>query len=96
MIIRQELVGAGTGCLLPENIVCILRLLHFFFQLHFGLYFIMEANTINLDQTGPLRLWYIRTLPDKRVNHKSRDSREKGIKTNYIDIQAASTSFPFP
>ena len=41
----------------PENSICILCLTHIqnvYIQVHYGHDFIMEANTMNPDQTAPL------------------------------------------
>ena len=37
----------------PENAVCFLHLLHLL-KMHFRLYFLMYANTMNPDQTAPI------------------------------------------
>ena len=42
-------IWLSTFC--PDNAVCLLRLLHI--QVHLKLDFIMEANTMNPDQTAP-------------------------------------------
>ena len=59
---EPELDLTGSRCnkyqsrdtfLCPENVIC-LCLLHNYFQVHLRLDFIMEANTMNPDQTAPL------------------------------------------
>ena len=37
----------------PENAVCFLHLLHLL-KIHFRLLFLMDANTMNSDQTAPI------------------------------------------
>ena len=47
----------STSILCPEKVVCFLHLLHIF--VHFRLDFIMEANTMDPDQTAPdLFVWF--------------------------------------
>ena len=73
----------------PENVVCLLHLLHIFcIQVHFSPDLIIEAITMNPDQTAPKGsslIWVnigcnkgnLSISADKRADNKSCDWREK-------------------
>ena len=64
---------------------CLLFTTTAYIQVNFGLDFIMEANTMNTDQTAPFSwvhivcniVYLLRKSADKRADNKRRDKLEK-------------------